>query len=154
MKLYFVTACLADIWKEASYIHQYALYIGTGALILTFYLDHSKNKTNYAKLFLLFIVVFSFFEYLVGFIMEALFAEVWWDYSYSDFNLNGRITALNSFLWGVVTVLFARFIYPLIRLFKEKVVYKIPCNIQIILMVILISWISIDFTLSCVRYLN
>ena len=101
---------MASIWKEAFYIHLFVQYTGAGALILTFYLDHSKSKKNYVKLFILFIVVFSFFEYLVGFMLEALFAEVWWDYSYSEYSLNGRITALNSFLWGVVTVLFARFI--------------------------------------------
>ena len=145
---------MASIWKEVFYTRLFVQYTGAGALILTFYLDHSKSKKNYVKLFILFVVVFSFFEYLVGFMLEALFAEVWWDYSYSKYSLNGRITALNSFLWGVVTVLFARFIYPLIGFFKEKVVYKIPSHIQIVLMMILIVWISVDFTLSCANYLS
>ncbi len=129
-------------------------YTGTGALILTVYLDHSNNKNDYIKLFILFTIIFSFFEYLVGFTLECLFAETWWDYSYSKYNLSGRITALNSFLWGVITVIFARFIYPLIQKFREKVIYKIPYTVQIVLAILLISGILVDFILSCIKYLS
>lgn len=129
-------------------------YIGTGAFILTFYLDHHKSQTNYLKLFILFTILFSFFEYLVGFTLEALFAETWWDYSYSKYNLSGRITMLNSFLWGVITVFFARFIYPLIQKFKDKILYKISYKFQITLSIILVAGILVDFILSCIKYLN
>ena len=154
MKLYFAIVCLVKLWKEDFYIHQYAQYTGTGALILTAYLDHKKEKLTYIKLFILSIIVLSFFEYFVGFALEALFAETWWDYSYSKYNLAGRITLLNSFLWGVIAVFFRRFIYPLIQIFREKIIYKVPNSIQIILATILISGILIDFILSCIKYLN
>lgn len=127
---------------------------GTGALILMIYLDKSKSKTSYIKLFILFTIVFSFFEYMVGFALDALFATRWWDYSDSTYNLNGRITLLNSFFWGVITIIFTKFIYPLTQKFKEKVINKIPSTIQIIISCILISGITIDFTLSCIKYLR
>lgn len=135
-------------------MHLYVQFIGTGAFILTFYLDKQRTKKNYINLFILFTVVFSIFEYLVGFALEALFAETWWDYSENKYNLNGRITLLNSFLWGVITVLFTKFVYPLIQKFKEKVIGKIPDKIQIIVAVTLVVGISIDFILSCVKYLS
>lgn len=132
----------------------FVLFIGTGALFLTIYLNHSKNNKKYIKLFIIFTIIFSLFEYLVGFVLDALFAERWWDYSDEKYNINGRITLLNSFLWGVITVLFTRFIYPLIQKFKEKILDKIPTGIQTIIAITLISIIIVDFVLSCIKYLH
>ena len=132
----------------------FVLFTGTGALFLTLYLDYSKNKRNYIKLFINFTIIFSLFEYLVGFALDALFAERWWDYSDEEYNINGRITILNSFLWGVITIVFAKFIYPLIKKFKEKILDKVPINTQKIIATILVSTICVDFVLSCVRYLS
>ena len=140
--------------KEDFCILQFVLFIGTGAFLLTLYLDKSKIKNNYLKLFILFTIVFSIFEYFVGFALDALFAERWWDYSESDFNLNGRITPINSFLWGVITVTFTRFIYPLIQKFKDNVLVKIPCLAQLIIAFVLVTGICIDFVLSCIKYLK
>lgn len=126
---------------------------GTGALILMIYLDKSTSRNTYLKLFILFTIVFSFFEYIVGFALEALFATRWWDYSYSRYNLNGRVTLLNSFFWGIITLIFAHFIYPLTQKFKNKIISNIPNNIQIFISLILVIGISVDFILSCIKYL-
>ncbi len=127
---------------------------GTGALILMVYLDKSTSHDDYPKLFILFTIVFSFFEYIVGFALDALFASRWWDYSDSKYNLNGRITLLNSFFWGVITLIFVHFIYPLTQKFKNKVISKIPSNVQVIISLILIAGILVDFILSCIKYLT
>jgi uncharacterized membrane protein len=132
----------------------YALYIGTGSLMLTAYLNKSKIKNNYLKLFILFTIIFSIFEYFVGFALDALFAERWWDYSRYKYNLNGRITILNSFFWGIITVAFTKFIYPLIIKFKEKVLTKIPDIVQIIIASLLLVGITVDFIFSCIKYLK
>lgn len=127
---------------------------GAGALILIIYLHNTKSHNNYLKLFVLFTIIFSFFEYVVGFGLDALFAARWWDYTDSLYNLNGRITLLNSLIWGVITILFVKFIYPLTEKFKEKVIYKIPKHIQIIICLVLVSMNVIDLVFSCIRYLN
>jgi len=124
------------------------------SLILILFFDKSKQKRNYIKLFFLFILIFSFFEYLTGFTLEAIFGLRWWDYSDSKYNLNGRITLVNSFFWGVITVLFAKFIYPLVNLIREKVIKKIPNIVQIILVTLLLIGLEIDFILSCIKYLQ
>lgn len=131
-----------------------AQFIGTGALILTIYLESNTKKRNYVNLFVLFTIVFSLFEYFVGFALDALFSIRWWDYSDNKFNLNGRVTALNSFLWGVATVIFAKYIYPLMNWFKEKIIYKIPSQLQILLIFLLVAGLIIDFILSCIYYLS
>ena len=127
---------------------------GSGALILTLYLDKIKKQPNYIKIFFLFIIVFSFFEYLVGFTLDALFAARWWDYASKAFNINGRITMLNSFFWGIMTILFTKFIYPLINKTKKFIEEKISKQNQFLITSILISWILIDFVISCINYLN
>ena len=127
---------------------------GSGALILTIYLDNCKKKTGYLKLFLMFTIIFSFFEYIVGFTLDALFAARWWDYSNSKYNLNGRITWFNSLAWGVITILFARFLYPLIQKFKTFIESKLSKQIQISIGAILILGIIIDLVFSCIKYLN
>lgn len=129
-------------------------FIGTGALFLTTYLDHSKSKNKYIKLFIIFTIAFSLFEYLVGFALDALFSKRWWDYSDQKYNINGRITILNSFFWGVITIIFAKFIYPLIKKFKAKILDKIPLTIQIAIATLLIISICIDFVFSCIKYLT
>ena len=142
------------IQKEDFYMVQSAQSTGTGALLLTVYLDHSNSKKNYIKLFVLFTVIFSLFEYLVGFALDALFAERWWDYSDEKYNINGRITILNSFFWGVITIVFTKFIYPLIKKFKDRVLDKIPLNIQFVVAICLVSVICVDFVFSCIKYLK
>ena len=140
--------------KEVSYTLLSAQFIGTGALFLTTYLDYSKNSKKYVKLFIIFTIAFSLFEYFVGFALDALFSQRWWDYSDEKYNINGRITILNSFFWGVITIIFAKYIYPLIKKLKEKILDKIPFTIQITIATILTSAICVDFAFSCIRYLR
>ena len=127
---------------------------GTGAFILTAYLDNSSHQNNYCKLFFIFTIIFSFFEYLVGFTLDALFAAKWWDYSNSKYNLNGRITLLNSFFWGIITILFTRFLYPLIQKFRKILTSKVSYKLQITISVILVLGILTDFIFSCIQYLK
>lgn len=135
-------------------MHQFALSTGVGALFLTVYLDYSKNKKNYIKLFFIFTIFFTFFEYLVGFTLDAIFADTWWDYSDEKYNINGRISLICTIFWGVMTLLFAICIYPLIQKFKNTILHKIPSKVQIFISSILIVAISIDFILSCIKYLK
>ena len=52
---------------------------GYGAIILTIFFRNYKNKP--VKLFFLSAIVFSFFEYVTDFFLQALFATRWWDYT-------------------------------------------------------------------------
>ena len=127
---------------------------GYGALILMVYLDKSKSQHKYIKLFFMFILIFSIFEYLTGFVLEALFSARWWDYSDSKYNLNGRITVLNSLIWGFATILYAKLVYPLTTLIKEKYISKIPELPKLIITCLLLTAHVTDIAFSCVRYLK
>ena len=128
---------------------------GYGALILMLYFYKSKNiKHSYLKLFFLFILIFSFFEYFVGFALEAIFGARWWDYSDNKYSLNGRITILNSLIWGFATLIFTKFISPLIYKLKDIINNKVPDIAKLIIDSALLSIFFIDSILSCIKYLS
>ena len=68
---------------------------GYGALMLIIFFN--KYQKHNFKLFICSAVVFSAFEYFVSYILDAMFAMHWWDYTNEFFNLNGRISIFYSF---------------------------------------------------------
>lgn len=93
---------------------------GFGAVILITVLGKYKKKP--LKLFFFAIILFSVFEYIVGFGLEALYGNRWWDYSTHFFNLNGRITLFSSLVWGILALLFFNTIHPFV---EKKINYLI-----------------------------
>lgn len=124
---------------------------GYGAVILISCIQ--KYKDNSIKLFLYSIVIFSIFEYIVGFALDALFAEKWWDYTNEFFNLNGRISIFYSFVWGIFAILFANHIHPFIEKITNKFLEKIPFLLQITGLYLIICIYFLDTVLSISRHL-
>lgn len=124
---------------------------GYGALMLISFLW--KYRNNNLKLFLYAGIIFSAFEYLVSYILDALFAMNWWDYSNEFFNLNGRISIFFSFAWGIIAILFINHIYPFFKKNVDLLISKIPHVIQVAIKIFTAIFI-IDTIASCVRYLN
>lgn len=101
---------------------------GFGALILILYFTKYRGKS--LKLFFYSSIVFSIFEYVVSYFLDALFTQKWWDYTNEFFNLNGRISIFYSFVWGISAIIFINHLYPF---FKKKInilISKIPYKIQ------------------------
>ncbi len=124
---------------------------GYGAIMLITFLN--KYKNNSFKLFFYSIVTFSAFEYLVSFILDALFAAHWWDYTNDFFNLNGRISIFYSFAWGIIAILFINHIFPFLQKKIDIVLNKIPYSFQITILRLIICIFVVDTFLSCVRYI-
>ena len=123
---------------------------GWGALILIMFF--STYKRHNIKLFFYAAIIFSVFEYLVSFGMEALFSLKWWDYTQDVLNLNGRISIFYSFAWGIIAILFINFVYPF---FKKKInilLSKIPYKVQIIAVNVLLIVLIADTVLSSIKY--
>lgn len=125
---------------------------GWGAIILLSLLK--KYKSNSLKLFFYSAIVFSIFEYIVGFALDALFAAKWWDYSNDFMNLNGRISIFYSFAWGIIAIIFINHIHPFIEKKVEKLAKKISTVTQESAIKFGIILVIIDTILSCVRYLT
>lgn len=125
---------------------------GFGAVILLSCLK--KYKSNSIKLFCYSAIVFSVFEYVAGFALDALFAGRWWDYTNDFLNLNGRISLFYSFAWGIIAILFINHIHPFIEKHTKKILKKIPVIIQTILIRTGLVILLIDLILSSLKYLT
>lgn len=124
---------------------------GWGALMLIIFF--SKYKKQNLKLFLYAAIVFSLFEYVVGYCMDALFSARWWDYTNDFLNLNGRISVLYSFVWGIAAILVVNFVYPFFKKKINIILSKIPYKVQIITLQILGCAFILDTVMSFIRYL-
>lgn len=124
---------------------------GWGAIILISFL--SKYKTNHKKLFFYSAIVFSVFEYVASFALEALFIDKWWDYTNDFMNLNGRISIFYSFAWGIIALVFINHIHPFVEKKLRKVLKKIPNTSQLISLNVISILYIIDSIFSCVKYL-
>ncbi len=123
---------------------------GYGALMLISFLW--KYRNNNLKLFIYAGVIFSAFEYLVSYILDALFAMNWWDYTNEFFNLNGRISIFYSIAWGIIAILFINHAYPFFKKKINLVLAKVPYTIQTTMLRILSAVFIIDTIASCARY--
>lgn len=125
---------------------------GYGAIILLiFFKDYKKRPI---ALFFAAALVFSVFEYITDFFLQALFANRWWDYTGEFLNLNGRITLSFSVVWGIGALIFINLIHPLINKIVAKILTKIPINTQKIATNAIIGLVAIDTVASSVVYLN
>ena len=120
----------------------YCPIYGSSAIIMIFYLE--QYKSNILTVFLLAVVVCSFMEYIISYIMEKLFNARWWDYSDRKFNINGRVCLVNAFLFGLLGVGLVYFVNPLINGFLLKINSTVLIVISIVWFAIFIS----DFIIS------
>ena len=124
---------------------------GWGALILIMFFNKYKGKS--IKLFVYAAIVFSAFEYLVGYGMDALFSAKWWDYTNEFMNLNGRISIFYSFVWGLIAILFINFVYPFFEKVLNKLFSKIPYKFQLFTLRFLALIFIFDTLMSFVKNL-
>lgn len=124
---------------------------GWGALILIIFF--STYKKHNIKLFIYAAIIFSIFEYVVSFGMEAMFSLKWWNYTNEFMNLNGRVSIFYSFAWGIIAILFINLIYPFFKKKLNIILSKIPYKVQIIGVYILFLTFLTDTIISSVKYL-
>lgn len=125
---------------------------GWGALILIIFFN-TYRKHN-LKLFFYAAIIFSIFEYIVSFAMEAMFSLKWWDYTNEFMNLNGRISIFFSFAWGIIAILFINLIYPFFKKKINIILSKINYKVQLTTLYILFIILVVDMLFSFLKYLT
>lgn len=118
---------------------------GYGAIMM--YLSLKDVSNNIVILFLYGLIILSIYEYVVGLFLETVFKTKYWDYSNYKFNIHGRVCLLNSIYWGILGVVFMKFIHPAI----EVLVSRIPINYLIIFAAISCTYILIDTLATVIR---
>ena len=93
---------------------------GIGAVILIMVLnEYSDSKI---KLFFLGAIYGTIFEYICSYVLQVMYGSRFWDYSYTNFQINGRVSMLYTFFWGILAVVLIQYI----KVFLDKLIKKIP----------------------------
>ena len=87
-------------------------------------------------------------EYGLSLLQEKLLGTISWDYSTKFLNINGRTTIPYMLFWGLLGIIFVRYVYPSISNFIEKIPVrygKLFTNILVTLVIfdMLISWTAL-----------
>lgn len=93
---------------------------GFGATILILLLN-SYQKNGF-KLFIVGCILGNVIEYMLSYALEAMYGTRFWDYSYLNYSLNGRICFTYSIFWGILSVLLIKVVKNPI----DKIIEKIP----------------------------
>ena len=119
----FILETVFYVIKYGEFVNKQGLFYGPfkpiygfGALLSTAIYYIVKKKT-YLRFFLVGTVIGAIFEYVSSWIIETLYHSYIWDYSSFKYNINGRVYLPYCFAWGLITLVWAKIIYPW---FKNK----------------------------------
>lgn len=124
------------IWGPLSPIY------GFGAVFMTLALVNKKDKWYVSFLKTAFIG--GAFEYLCSYFQEKFLHTVAWDYSGFFLDIGGRTTGVYMIVWGILGVLFVKYVYPLM----SDTIELIPPKTGKILTNILVVIVSLDIIVS------
>ena len=87
---------------------------GIGAIIIYVFLQRFKD--NIILLFFMGFIVLTIWEYIVGALLEKVFHTKYWDYSDHKCNFQGRVCLTNSIYWGILGIIFIKYINPFMQI--------------------------------------
>jgi uncharacterized membrane protein len=123
---------------------------GFGTLFIVSVLGKFKDKP--IKVFLLGVGIAAVLEQTTSFLLEKIF-NIWlWDYSYSQWNINGRLSIKNLILFGLLSIILVKYIHPKVASLTKK----LPKNVIVTYMLIVAIYFSADLfvTLTAINRLN
>ena len=94
--------------------------IGAAFFIVTL----SDYKASKVKLFIMGAIVGTIFEYICSYILQVVYGSKFWDYSYTTYQINGRISLTYTMFWGLLAIILIKYIKPQF----DKLIDKIPKN--------------------------
>lgn len=115
---------------------------GIGAIITIICLERFKGHK--IKLFILGAILGILIEYVLSFILEAIFGARLWSYTCTKVNANGRICLGSAPLWGILTVI----LINVIKKYIDKLINKIQGKTRIIVDIILTITLTITIMLT------
>ena len=126
----------------------YCPIYGFGALIMVLCLSFLKEKP--LLLFIAGFLILSIWEYIVGILLEKIFKTKYWDYSHLKFNIQGRVCLKNSIFWGVLGLVFIRYVNEWVKGYIEL----IPTDILLYIDIIMGIAIIVDIIVSVIEVTN
>lgn len=93
---------------------------GVGAAFFIILLGR-ENK-SIPKLFIYGAIAGTIFEYICSYVMQVMYGSRFWDYSYTNYHINGRVSLTYTVFWGILAVILIKFI----KKWVDKYIDKIP----------------------------
>lgn len=91
----------------------FAQIYGFGFVLLAIFSYRVRNRSsNGFYVFVVGAALGTAFEYISSLLQEKILGVISWDYSRNMYNLNGRVELKAAIAWGVLSVIFVKYIYP------------------------------------------
>ncbi len=115
---------------------------GIGALLISFI--GTPYSHDIISLFLVIVFLSSGLEYITSYLLEKIFHARWWDYSTNFLNIDGRVCLMNSIYFGIIGVLYLKYIEPILITYIQY----IPLDIFYVLASPLFVFFIVDIIVS------
>ena len=66
----------------------------------------------------------TIFEYICSYVLQVVYGSRFWDYSYTTYQINGRVSLTYTIFWGLLAVVLIKYLKPQF----DKLIDKIPEN--------------------------
>lgn len=106
---------------------------GFGAALFFIAMYRMKKGVN---IFFVGSIIGGTFEYICSFVQEHLFGTISWDYSDYFLNIEGRTSIFHMVCWGIMAVLFVKYVMPA----TENLIEKVPLKVGVY-----VTWIMVLF---------
>ena len=122
----------------------FCIFYGIGAILTILCLQQYKGKK--IKLFIIGCILMSAIQYALSFILETIVGARLWNYTWSKFNINGRVCLEYAILWGIITVILIEvlkdFVDKIINLMKGKAstIVDIILTMLIVVLIMFTIW--------------
>lgn len=122
-------------------------FYGIGAILTIIFLNKYKDKK--IRLFIIGCIFASAMQYVLSFVLETVIGARLWNYTWSKFNINGRVCLEYALFWGFMTVM----LINILKEFTDKIIGLMKGKTSIVVDIILtiIIAISIMFTVWAAR---
>ena len=116
---------------------------GGGAVAITLCL-YKLHKMNNFIVFAVAGIIGAAFEFLCSYFQEIILGTISWDYSDTFLNIDGRTNLAFAVIWGLLGLLWLRYVYP----FLSRLIEKIPKKPGRILTIVLLIAMTIGGILT------
>ena len=106
--------------------------------------DPNTTPLSWWQLFLFGGLLCGAFEYILGILQEIFTGTSSWNYSDHWLNINGKTSPYVMLIWGLICLGFAKYAYPVLSRWIEK----IPSKIGNVIFWILLVFLTLDMSLS------
>lgn len=140
---------LKKLVNRGFFLGPYCPIYGLGATLSYLLLRDIGSAT---LIFILASIVSCAIEYIVGYILEKMFKDRWWNYDNYPFQLHGRVCLYGLVIFGLANVVIVKFSTPFLMfslsIIKDSILIGLAISIS------LVSFVDLIITISARKKLN